>query len=1674
MPVDDRDERSTGSSPETDEAATAPSPPPHDADDESVAAAANEGEPVAAPAATTPAARAGRRGWHRYVNRRNATITAVAIVALVLLIVVLAFLLYRTGRVDNLIARQIVSTLKEYNIRAEIKEFHTKFGPRTVEMVGLDLYDGTTGEKLGHVDRVLATIRIEDMFALNLRRNINLESLQIEGLEAWVKFDAEGQSNFRNIRLPPPAENQRINFSYSTARIELRNGVIHYGDERHEIAGEARNLRAIIEPDDPNAPAESRMNRVWVALSDSTFTYDGKPIERIDVEARVRLNQTRAEIQELTLRSPVAEARLEGTMDDWRNLRYRMKVASTVDLTQISNTLQTATPLRGAGKFEGTLSGEGDKFQVDGQIQSDALAAGNIRLKGLNATARGTAQGVENYEAQGRAVAEMLSAGDFTLNLIQIRGGVMGTGDNFRFLGELRAAAARSGATSIANLILSDAAAEYRDGRISGNLPRVAAGNIKTPDVTIAGAQGSDVRFNATEDGREFTGSAATVNAGTLTANGARVGGVSASGITATGRNGVTNLLARSVVVRGAQAAGATLGQINVAGVRLSIQDSGRVEGSSGDINVGTVAFKNGATNGRAERVRVARPVFVLEPSGRYRASADLSLGGGVLGDIALGAARSSVVATNSEIQLNNFNAEALNGRASGNARISTARGGTSRVNAAFEGLDVAGLLAVVTGRAVPIAGAATGTIDLSMPGTNFEAASGTLSAQFAGETGNETNGRTPLTGELALVANRGLFRLDRANLRTGASELTASGDFSFKGDSNLNVNLASSDAAELQRVLVASNLIPALEESLTTYNVGLAGRLDFNGTIRGSLDAPQVNGRASLASLLVNGRDLGALAASVETTPSEVRVPDGRLTQPGGGNAQFALRYPLDGSNNGSLEATLERIDIGSLLAAAPAAGGSDFSSQLATVGPTSGRVSVRGIPSALSGSADIRSGPGRISGEPFDEIVARATFSGTTVTLEQLDARFRAGRLTAKGTVDTETQRFDLQAEGAGVNLGVLAGFGGGASPQVSGTADFTATARGVFSDPRSFDVQIDGQGRDVSINGQSAGTLALVGRTENRKFNLQLTTGILGQPQVVNATVDLASEGLTTTVETALTNQDLTQLFATLLPNSNVRVTGRATGTLRASGELYGENAEGERAFSAAGLRGTAQFTQLVLQIADVQLAAADPLIVQFSPNEIVFDKTQFTGPGTNIVFGGSAALGAGGRQNFTVIGDLNLRLLNGVAPDVFFAGTSRLEVRVAGTFEDPRLTGTASLAGASLSTLLTDERLTVQNINGSVRFTADRAQIDSLTGTLGGGRINITGGGLLAGFTPTDFRFNVRAENVTVPLPQDIRATADANLVLQGRAQAQLLSLSGLVNLRRAEYTEDIELADFINRRREATISEGGGGGDGGGGGFGANLRLDLRVEGRDALVVRNNLADIVGSVNLQVRGSAEEPIIGGRVTVSRGTLNFRNDRYELTRAYIDLPARIDADPVLNIQAESEIKGYRVIVSLTGPLSSPNAVVRSDPALPQSDVVALITTGDLNRSEEGGATLAQTGFGTATSLLTDTLINNPVQKATDKLFGLNRFEIDPLIAGRGGASPTARLTVGRQINRNLSLTYSTNVTTDQNQVLALEYRVSDRLSFIAQYEQGATNTLRSANDNFSFEIRFRKRF
>ena len=78
-----------------------------------------------------------------------------------------------------------------------------------------------------------------------------------------------------------------------------------------------------------------------------------------------------------------------------------------------------------------------------------------------------------------------------------------------------------------------------------------------------------------------------------------------------------------------------------------------------------------------------------------------------------------------------------------------TARAASS-VRASFEGVDAGGLLAIVSGNAVPLTGAATGTVDLRFPGTNFKLASGRVDANFEGATGRDESARTPLTGQFA------------------------------------------------------------------------------------------------------------------------------------------------------------------------------------------------------------------------------------------------------------------------------------------------------------------------------------------------------------------------------------------------------------------------------------------------------------------------------------------------------------------------------------------------------------------------------------------------------------------------------------------------------------------------------------------------------------------------------------------------------------------------------------------------------------------------------------------------------------------------------------------------------------------------------------------------------------
>ncbi|CAN5671280.1 hypothetical protein BH24ACI2_BH24ACI2_02360 [soil metagenome] len=1684
----------------------------------------------------------------RFFTRRNGVI-ALGIVAL--LAVGLALLItvsYRYGVFDNYIKEQFVTKMADIGVVFDADVFRVTVSPLQLELKNATFNDKVTGEKLFFIKEAELGLTVKDLYAWQLSRDISIDTTDIDGAEVWVKFDENGNSNFSNLNFVQDEEGSRVNFTYSSTKFSLKNGLVHFGDVQRKISADAKNVQLFLEPENYDVPDEEKRYKFDFTSTDSNFVYDENVVEPIDIRASGIASDEGAEISTLKLTSPIGESTLSGTITDWESLKYNLKINSTVDLTQTSNVLPLGTALRGAANFSGTVTGEGDKYRIEGEIQSDALAADNIRLKGLNIAA--TVAGENSmYEANGKAVAELLTFEDFRIDTLQLIGNIRGTGTDFKWFGELQAAAAKSPLGTIAGLYISDAAAEYEDGQFDATLGNMRSRSFASTDADIQSLQANNVKINSANGVTNVT--LPNARAGSVKLEGTELNGVTASGVKATQRgdkttaqinnlradnlrtkdgkvndlaasdvtiaanNGTTNVTAKNVQADGlnagstqvgsfqasgvnAQIAGnttevyadnakvakietdaATLGSINVAGLRLTIKQ-GRIEARSNDINAGNVVLSESAVpeGGNLENVKLYKPVFVLEPSGRYRASLDMSLGGGVLGSVKLGAARASVVAENDQIALNNLTAEVMDGSINGDAVIALNDRKRSQVDAQFSNLDLSKLLALQGGQVVPIEGKTTGNVNLTFAGTNFKTASGTVTADFAANAGTTERGLVPVSGKLGLTANNGLFNVDYADLNTEKTGLNVTGQFDLNGNnSNLNIALNSADASEIDRILRVLNISPELEAQFDNYQAQLAGNLNFNGKLTGNLSNPTLDGRASLDSLILRGRDLGSLSTNVLVSPDVIELSDGKLQERDGGNLAFNVNVPRIGANNISVQATLNNVNTGNLLAALPVdilpAQLQDFQAQ------TSGMINVSGIPNNLQGEANISSGRGTINGQPFDGFDAKANFQGNLVNLENFQARFGDGFLRANGTYNTDSAAFNFDVVGKDIQVARIRPFlpSGIDISNINGTIDLQAKATGIGSDSKTYDINFSGAGRNVVINDNALGEVTFAGQTENQQLNANVTVNFQGQPQVLNASVNFADENLPFRAETTFNNTQLAPLIALIQPEG-VDISGQATGRVVLEGNLSGIDASGKRGFTTDNLSGSAMFSQLALQIDETPLIATEPVSVRFNMKEIIVDNAKFAGGGTNIVVSGTKALTADGINNLAIDGKVNLRIFNALSKNTFFAGIADVSVRLTGVNRTARLNGSAELDNASVATFIGSERLTLNRIKGRILFTSNQAQIDQLSGFLGGGRVTASGGALLSGLELQGFRLDVRGNNFTAPLPPDFITTGDAEIEISGnRINGEMNTLiSGTIYAKRSIYNKDIDLADFISGRREGSLSASSSGSNTASSSFLGVPKLDIRLEGRDALIVRNNLADLTASLSLRVTGDTEFPQISCRVTANSGTILFRKERYEVQRGVLEFPPNTNIEPYINLQAETEIKGYQVIVSLVGELTNTetlNATVRSSPALPQADIISLITTGDLANTGTGIPTLAQSGINTAAEILTDELINNPLSRATDRLFGLNRFEINPNISGQR-LNPSARLTVGRQINRNLLITYSTNLSEDQNQVLALEYRVSNRLSFVAQYEQRSLSNVTRNNNVFNFEVRLRKRF
>ncbi|MCL4523555.1 MAG: translocation/assembly module TamB domain-containing protein [Acidobacteria bacterium] len=661
----------------------------------------------------------------------------------------------------------------------------------------------------------------------------------------------------------------------------------------------------------------------------------------------------------------------------------------------------------------------------------------------------------------------------------------------------------------------------------------------------------------------------------------------------------------------------------------------------------------------------------------------------------------------------------------------------------------------------------------------------------------------------------------------------------------------------------------------------------------------------------------------------------------------------------------------------------------------------------------ADIQQGNGRATGDFLYRMAGASTpasaefnLHGSAIALEKIE-RIQSARFPLGGTLT-----FDVRGQGpleSLVSEGTLRLDNFKVGDEVLG----------------SFDAQLHSDGRRARAALKSA---MAEGKLDGK---LELT---LGGDYPVQGDLTVQDFDLDVFIRSALRLKDLT---------GHSHVTGR----FLLSGQLK----------KPETLAVEADLSQLTLDYQHVKLENSGPLRLAYRGEEVRIEQARLRGLETDFALDGFVRFSGAQPVNLKLTGTVNLQLLGGFLPELEARGAAGVNASIEGTLTNPRITGGVHVENVSAN--YGDFPAGLSKLRGDFVFDASRLVFENVTAEAGGGRVVLTGALTYAdGFAAARYDLTLQATRVRVRYPVGMSWLAGGTVRLAGTMDSGVLS--GRVLVERLLLAEGVDLASMMTASREgvrtpATSST-----------YVRNLQFDLEAASTPDARLEWSGARFESEASLRLRGTWEHPIFLGHIHMLNGEMSFRGNRYRLTRGDINFANPFRLDPVLNVEATTTIRQYEITLNFSGAASHPVLGYRSDPPLPATDIIALLALGRTGEeSELRTSTQVQSPEMGASTLLSEA-ISSQVGGRIEKLFGVSRFRVDPFLAGTGSQqNASARVTIEQQVARDLTITYITDVTSTQQQVIQVEYNVNKNVSIIA---------LRDQNGTFGLDVKFKKRF
>ncbi len=843
-----------------------------------------------------------------------------------------------------------------------------------------------------------------------------------------------------------------------------------------------------------------------------------------------------------------------------------------------------------------------------------------------------------------------------------------------------------------------------------------------------------------------------------------------------------------------------------------------------------------------------------------------------------------------------------------------------------------------------------------------------------------------PTQGGGALAVVRGRIGFEECTLRFPNSSLDFTGGIPIGNwQPDFDFRFRSRDFAEADRIF--QNFVAA--SGGKPEPLGLGGTGEVAGHLSHTWSNPKATAQVTAEDAKYGGVVFGSARGSVDMADGAfffrpLRIYEGDSTLSLEGMAAYQAlpgRAPFDLSVSARrfpLTRVLRYLDL-------------DFPVE----GMLTGSFPLRGSKEALEGGGAVELAKAVVWGQPFERIAGRAVLTPGRFALEDVRAPLGGGMLGGGGFFEIREKQFQARLAGDGVSLDAieaLRSFGrdleGKLSFQLSGSGalerpDLTVTAS--LADAKFFGHAVPADGEPTLTARVEKGHLE--GEVSVPKgFRLTASGNVFEEGTPLQASLDAPSlaallrftpldlpEGYGGSVAAAGTVVLPTR--PEQLPRASLRVTRAVAdfpgkpGALRTSGEVR---------------------------------LALDGRRLTIEPFEIAGESTALSIKGS-MLFAESTDV------NLSVSGPMDPALLSVLMPDLGLVGRLRLALEANGPLSKLRLSGEVGIEKGKYR--LAEISQLVDDIEGTIRFGGTGGGEIEARAKIGGGDASVGGTFQLEGLGLRDFRLTLQGRRITVRYPQDVRLLLDADLVASGGPSGNLLR--GEVVVLRGTYSRDFDvtLSDLLAKSRPAVAAAREP--------WKEKTRLEVHVTSSQSLEVRNNLARLTGTVDLLARGTLADPTLVGQVVLDEGgRVTFRDVRYEIESGTLTFASARGLAPILDVRARAEVKGYDLAVNLAGMWPRLETGFSSDPPLSDEAIVNLLLTGSrptTTTTTDLSGTLATTAGsivgGAATGVLT-----RPAQK----LFGLERFQIDPIFTSSGLAGATT--TVGKQISPNWSVTYS----------------------------------------------------